>query len=524
LLKRGHPMALIKRVLKYISLTAIATLIISIPVSNLQQFEQVDEKIFQQFWDYLHNTSSGLASGSATADGRPLLWKSRDRLTRVDMEFHYRDDLGYAFTAITDVNDLNEYYAGMNSVGFAIENTDAHNFERDNPLRNGWGDTPDDGETMLQALATCRTLDDFEVFLDSLNEDGRTYNFNYGVFDAFGGAAIFECSAYNFTRYDAIDVPNGFLVRSNYAYSGPGGDRLEVNNDGPLTDAQHGLHRHDRSLELFNLGAENNELTVQYILENLVHDVTNRSLDPYPLPFEGYDGDHPYGCVNNLAAICRFTSRAVIVAQGIREGEHPDMSTLWSIVGTPLSGIALPLWVRAGSVPVEFDSPDSSILCHRFIELRDWLYDRDNNAVDTWRLRTHEQTGLWDFIFPLQREIIAKTNHFIRSNDFDFDRMEAFQNLMARQVTDSMYAWRPTYDVNEILEPVYWENNISLLWEEDPGEIFGNEPPQGYVIYRSDEPFREKIRGDSLAYVEEPQWTDYDMPSGGVFYRIEARY
>lgn len=507
-------MTLIKNVLIYIGLIVVAILIIPIPVSYLQQFEKVDEKLFQEFWEYLSNTSSGLASGVATVDGRPLLWKSRDRLTRVDMEFHYRDDLGYAFTAITDVNDQDEYYAGMNSVGFAIENTDAHNFPRINPEANGWGPDPDDGETMLHALATCRTVDDFEGLLDSLNELGRTYNFNYGVFDAFGGAAIFEAAAYEYTRFDAIDEINGFLVRSNYAYTGP---RV-------VNDAQFGLHRHDRSRELFNAGIENNELTVEYILENLVHDVTSRSLDPYPLPFEGYDNGHPYGCVNNLASICRFTSRAVIVAQGITEGEHPNLSTLWSIVGNPLGGIALPLWVRAGSVPVEFDSPDSSILCHRFIELRDWLYEKDNSAIDTWRLRTYDGTGLWDYIFPLQRDIIRKTNRFLRSDDFDFDRMETFQNLMTRQITDSIYAWRPNYNVTEILEPVFWENNISLQWQEDPGEIFDNEPPRGYVIYRNTEPFREHSRGDSLDYVEETQWTDYDIPAGGVFYRIEARY
>lgn len=510
-----HSMTLIKSVLKYISLIVAAILINPIPVSYLQQFEKVDEGVFREFWDFLSNTSSGLASGAATVDGRPLLWKSRDRLTRVDMEFHYRDDLGYAFTAITDVNDLDEYYSGINSVGFAIENTDAHNFPRDNPDENGWGPDPDDGETMLHALATCRTVDDFGQLLDSLNEDGRTYNFNYGVFDAYGGAAIFEASAYEYTRYDAIDERNGYLVRSNYAHSGP------LNN---LTDAQHGLHRHDRSLELFNEGFENNELTVEYILENLVHDVTSRSTDPYPLPFEGYDGDHPYGCVNNLASICRFTTRAVTISQGITEGEHPDLTTMWSIVGNPLGGIALPLWVRAGSVPVEFDSPDSSILCHRFIELRDWIYEKDNSAIDTWRLRTYDNNGLWDYIFPLQREIIRKTDSFLRSENFDRDRIELFQNLMTRQITDSIYAWRPTYDVTEILEPVFWENNISLQWDEDPGEIFGNEPPRGYVIYGNNEPFREHSRGDSLDYVEQTQWTDYDISSGGGYYRIEARY
>ena len=102
--------------------------------------------------------------------------------------------------------------------------------------------------------------------------------------------------------------------------------------------------------------------------------------------------------------------------------------------------------------------------------------------------------------------------------------MEDFQNLITSQITDSMYAWRPTINVSEILEPVFWENNIMLQWDEFEEEIFGNDSPRGYVIYRSEEPFRQNVRGDSLVYVEQMHWTDYNMPAVGSFYRIETRF
>ena len=98
-------MRLITKIVKVITLVAAATLIFPIQISYNLQYEQVDGKIFRDFWEFLNNTSSGLASGAVTTDGRPLLWKSRDRSNRFDMELHYRADLGYAFTAITDIND-----------------------------------------------------------------------------------------------------------------------------------------------------------------------------------------------------------------------------------------------------------------------------------------------------------------------------------------------------------------------------------------------------------------------------------
>ena len=143
--------------------------------------------------------TTGLASGLATPDGCPLLWKNRDVPNSLQ-EYHYVDHGGFPFIGLTYEDDTEKYFAGINSVGFGIENSDAANF----PGPNAPGDH-DDGATMSVALSTCLTVDDFQEILDSMNVNGRTRDYNYGTFDALGGAAMFECDGFTYTRFDAIE-------------------------------------------------------------------------------------------------------------------------------------------------------------------------------------------------------------------------------------------------------------------------------------------------------------------------------
>ncbi|NQU05144.1 MAG: hypothetical protein HQ568_03555, partial [Calditrichaeota bacterium] len=108
----------------------------------------------------LNECTTGLASGYATPDSRPLLWKNRD--VGGGQEFHYVDDGRIPFISITYSGDLDDYYGGINAAGFAVENSNTYNLER-GPGSNGWGYDDDDGEIHYLALATCRTIDDFEA-------------------------------------------------------------------------------------------------------------------------------------------------------------------------------------------------------------------------------------------------------------------------------------------------------------------------------------------------------------------------
>ncbi len=463
----------------------------------------------------LNECTTGLASGNATPDGRPLLWKNRD-VGNGNQEFHYYDDGRIPFISITYRSEVDEYYGGVNAEGFALENSNSYNLEN-GPYHNGFvngGD--DDGKIHTLALSTCRTIEDFDRLLDSTNTDGRTLNCNYGAIDAFGGAAMFETGGYSYTRHDAIDAPGGFLVRSNYSYSGNG-----LNNRPSFW----GPHRHDAAYELFLHAVRNNELTPLYLFQKVIRDISVEGLDPYPLPFDGYFDNYPYGCIPNNEAVCRSTTRGIVVVQGVHAGSRPDDAILWAIGGSQLTTVATPLWVRAGNVPVEYDGALGGRICNRGNELLSWVYTDGNfgQAVDTWKLTNPDRTGLWDFTLPLEQWAYEKTQRFVHSPQFSYDRLESFQAELAAQVADSLEAWQPFAMINDIVSPIFENGGVTLAWGEIEYERNGVGPRE-FRVHRSPEPFRNGIVGTLLSVVQDRRFHDqHPLPNGG-YYKIVAYY
>jgi len=433
-----------------------------------------------------------------------MIWKNRDRGGGEPMEFRYWDQGPIPFIGYTSNNNLLECYGGVNAAGFAVANTDGHNF--DNGPHN-------DGRVMWDALSKCRTIDDFQALLDSADQvdvNGR-YGYNYQVLDAYGGCANIEAARFGHTRFDAADAPEGFLVRANFAYTG------NMN----LNDGTNGIHRHNRSAILFRRAVEEGRLTPQYILQTVARDISSIDIDPYPLPLRGYFADYPYGSVPNFASICRSTTSATLVVQGVPNGGRPDDCVTWAMIGAPLGGITTPLWVRAGSVPVEYDGPAGSRLNTRIIALRNYAYN-NVGAVDTWKLTNPSRTGLWDFIVPLENWMFAKTERFLASPNFSYDRLRAFQDETAQQIADSIQTWKPTYAVTEVSVSIFLPHHIMLRWGQiAPEQIGGRDNPSGYAVYRSAEPFREGMGGELIGETSQTFFEDRSAPLGGSYYRVE---
>ncbi len=460
--------------------------------------------------------TTGIASGAATVDGRPLLWKNRDLGGGINQEFHYKDYGPFPYISITYAGETDEYYGGINAVGFAVENSNSYNLPA-GVWQNGWGWGDDDGFIMAQALATCRTVDDFQRFLDSTNVDGRTLNCNYGAFDAYGGAAMFETAGFTYTRFDAIDAPGGFLVRSNYSYSGNSPDRPQ---------SSWGPHRHNAAYQLFRSAVESGGLTVHYIIQRVCRDLSIETLNPYPLPFDGYYDVYPYGCIPNNEAVCRSTTRGVMVAQGVRPGEPPENTILWSMAGSPLTSVAIPVWVRAGEVPVQLDGQLTSSICDIANTRLSYVYEGGGGSVvNTWRLTNPQRTGMWDFTLNLENWVFNKTAQFLNSPQFSYDRLRAFQSEIAQQVTDSLSRWKVVVDVSEIAISILVSNRVQLRWTPVSGDnCLVQFEPNGYRIYRSDEPFREGNLGQLLADVDGTEYIDNEPLACGSYYRVEAYY
>jgi len=467
----------------------------------------------------LNECTTGLALGVATPDGRPLLWKNRD-VGNARQEFHYFDDGRIPFISITYSGELEQNYGGVNAAGFALENSNSYNLSN-GPYQNGFGYGDDDGHIHTLALATCRTVDDFQRLLDSTNVAGRTLNCNYGAIDAFGNAAMFETAGYRYTRCDAATAPDGFLVRSNYSYSG------QIGN---VRSSSWGPHRHDAAYTRFRWAVERNLLTPLYVYQSVIRDISVDGLDPYPLPFNGYFGNYSFGCIPNGEAVCRATTRGILVVQGVASGGRPEDAILWANAGSMLTSVATPLWVRAGRVPVEYDGPDApepsgSRINRRSVALLSNVYDARNfgTVVDTWKLTNPAGTGLWDYILPLERRIYEKTMRFVQSPQFSYDRLAAFQAEIAQQAADSLDAWRPTYTMTELTSPLFNGRRLLLRWGEVAGFV-GGHGPEHFRIYRSTLPFRDGDQGTMIAEVDGQSWEDASPPNGAAYYRVEGAY
>jgi len=274
--------------------------------------------------------TTAVISGAATPDGRPLLWKNRDADDRHN-QVVYRDDGKFPYLGVVNQRDAAglEIWAGINTAGFAIMNSASYNLDD--------VDTVAEGAIMKVALQSCRTVADFQALLETTDEAGRSTTANFGVIDALGGAAYFETGVHEFKRFDATDqavAPQGWIVRTNYSERG---------------DAKtgSGLIRFERGRALVGGLAAAGRLTEATLLAEVARDVANARIGQFP----GRPGSAEWAYTGD--SINRDITASVALFAGVKPGEDPLLSTMWVILGQPVSGVAVPLWVAGAGVPAE---------------------------------------------------------------------------------------------------------------------------------------------------------------------------
>jgi hypothetical protein len=288
----------------------------------------------------------GVAAGSATADGRPLLWKNRDAQQPHNVVTWF-DDAGHPYVGLCDAGSTTSVSGGCNAAGFCIMNA----VSRDLPQGNDQG--PGNGPFMKLALRRCVTVDDFEALLRESADGGRRTRANFGVIDARGGAAMFETSHRTHRRFDAAAAAGGLVVRTNFATTAAG----------------------DRGKERFaRVSTLCRELPPRSLDVATVLDRICRDLAP--------PGSAQRGAADQLdvrETIHRQTTVAALVFHGIHGQEPPALTTMWAIVGQPLFGIAVPCWPAAGAVAQALSGqgegkPGRSPLCDLALQLADRFY------------------------------------------------------------------------------------------------------------------------------------------------------
>ena len=158
--------------------------------------------------------TSIIITGKATPDGRPLMWKHRDTGAPYN-HIGYFDEGGYRFLGLVNSDDPEgAVWTGSNETGFSIMNTASYNL-KDDDIK----EMDQEGNLMRKALRVCKTVQDFEHFLDTLPRPMHV-EANFGVIDAYGGAAYYETNNERYYKKDANDpnlAPEGYLIYTNFS-------------------------------------------------------------------------------------------------------------------------------------------------------------------------------------------------------------------------------------------------------------------------------------------------------------------
>ena len=330
----------------------------------------------------------GVASPRVTGDGRPLLWKVRDNGDLPNNSVSFDTTLPIHFIAVTNSGDA-EVWMGVNAMGFAIVNATSLDLP-------GGSEGLTNGQLMRYALGMCSSVAEFGHLLDSTNATGRRTQANFGVMDATGATMIFETGGSAYWRFDANDPTlsrSGFVVRTNFSLTGGGST---------------GIERYRRTLEQIGGFVAGDSLSPHTLLRYHVRDLSDQNSQPVAVPYTHESAPAlPIGYVYSNYSICRHKSVSAVVIAGVTPQEQPSLSTMWTILGQPASGIAVPYW-PVGDPPEVARGESTSALHAAAVRIRDVLFDFSSypDYVDSYKLRDECGNGLWSWIHPLEDSII----------------------------------------------------------------------------------------------------------------------
>ena len=348
--------------------------------------------------------TSFIISGRASKDGRPMIFKNRDASSANNLMLLVQGSTYKYVGLVTSASSSpSSVWAGHNEVGFAILNTAAYNL---NGCEGGGGGN--DGSIMRKALATCRTLKDFESMLYSM--DPISANSNYAVLDAEGGCAYYETGHSSFVKFDANnpqDAPDGYIVRTNHGMTG-------------CHDLDEGVERYTAISEFIEDAKRTDRFECEYLLANapryLTHGLTKMNLYDFMPMDETCTRMFPF---NDF--IPRYISTAAILIQGVLRGESPANTISWAQVGWPMAAVAIPLMVYE-DVPlpsvVTATSGSTCWMSRKANEEKMKVFcltrGKKQDYIDLAKLVNERGTGIAQRIIPFEAEVVRRGNEAIK--------------------------------------------------------------------------------------------------------------
>ncbi|MEN8121713.1 MAG: hypothetical protein ABFS35_15280 [Bacteroidota bacterium] len=345
-------------------------------------------------------------SGKYTKDGRPLLWKNRDTWA-INNQIMYFKGGKYSFMGLVNSRDKKgkSVWMGMNDQGFAIMNSNSYNLNLgDSAKHSGL-----EGRLIKHALATCATVQDFQDYLNGLQIPTGIEG-NFGVIDGQGGAVLFELGFRGYEKFDANDpkvAPFGYVLRGNYSFTGSYGEESS------------GYIRYNTVNDLFYQAAANNTFDVQFILQDVTRGLKHSLLktDLYEQYANVPENTQTFSFFHDF--VPRKSTASACVVQGVKKGEDPVYTTLWSAVGFPLTSIVIPTWIKGQNTFPEIlkvnDKLKDSPICNAALTLKEELFPirwgkfATKYYININALINADKTGIRQKIKPYEDEIFKQT-------------------------------------------------------------------------------------------------------------------
>jgi hypothetical protein len=375
--------------------------------------------------------TSIIISGKYTPDGRPIMWKNRDTDTYQNA-IRYFNDGKYHSIGLIDSDDPTgkSVWIGYNSAGFAIMNTASYNLIMQDTI-----DVKDrEGIVMREALMQCATVDEFESFLNDYKKP-LGVEANFGVIDANGGAAYFEVSNFTFKKLDVNDsgiAPMGYIIRTNFSFTGD-------------PNAGSGQIRYKTAGDLFYQAAQQNNLSVRFILQDVSRSLWH-SLTKIDLKNSFSQNPNEQKFMNFTDFIPRYFSSAAVAIQGVKPGENVEYTTMWTILGFPLTSVVTPLWLCMGKdQPAQLTLGKNGVapLCDNAIQLKQLLFpikkSYGENYINVNALYNGSGTGIMQKLKPLDDmifdEATKKLGEWRNNKDFKQEIPE-FYKFMDQKISE----------------------------------------------------------------------------------------
>ena len=327
-----------------------------------------------------HATAStiGIATGNKTVDGRPIMFKTKDRADNYPSDVDYYPGTSYFYAYTFQVNDgdsHDEARMGINSVGFGVVYTSSENL-------NGAGTGPSGSEFAAIALKTCETIQSFRELL-AATAGNRDVNEHYGIIDSSGQGSLFEVDGWSHVEIPVIDSIGAMANTAKYHPSA-----------GAPASGSTSPEREARVIYLLEHGPDEG-LGYRYFVNEVMKDFCTTQSD---------EDQMPVGQYKTNAVISRYKTAAACVIKGCKSGDDPQLeSVMWLSLGEPSFSVALPFLSNTPQMygSIRTNTPGDG-MAGSIDRMRTLIYDYSGGRYDDRYADTNMLVNIRAKTFPVQ--------------------------------------------------------------------------------------------------------------------------